>query len=50
MRSTEPQILNLGTLVLMDRHYHTHTSLFMTVSGVVGGVGTAISAKPLLRR
>jgi hypothetical protein len=28
--------------------YHTHTSLFMSVSGVVGGVGTAISARPLL--
>ena len=28
--------------------HHTHTALFMTVSGVVGGVGKAISAKPLL--
>ena len=28
--------------------HHTHTSLFTTVSGVVGGVGKAISAKPLL--
>jgi hypothetical protein len=28
--------------------YHTHTALFATVSGVVGGVGKAISAKPLL--
>jgi len=26
----------------------THTALFTTVSGVVGGVGKAISAKPLL--
>lgn len=29
------------------QHY-THTALFTTVSGVVGGVGKAISAKPLL--
>ena len=29
------------------QHY-THTALFTTVSGVVGGVGNAISAKPLL--
>jgi hypothetical protein len=28
--------------------HHTHTALFTTVSGVVGGVGKAISAKPLL--
>ena len=28
--------------------HHTHTSLFTTFSGVVGGVGKAISAKPLL--
>jgi len=28
--------------------HHTHTVLFTTVSGVVGGVGKAISAKPLL--
>lgn len=28
--------------------HHTHTALFKTVSGVVGGVGKAISAKPLL--
>ncbi len=27
---------------------HTHTALFTTVSGVVGGVGKAITAKPLL--
>lgn len=26
----------------------THTALFTTASGVVGGVGKAISAKPLL--
>lgn len=26
----------------------THTALFTTVSGVVGGVGKAITAKPLL--
>jgi hypothetical protein len=25
--------------------HHTHTALFTTVSGVVGGVGKAISAK-----
>ena len=28
--------------------HHTHTALFTTVSGVVGGFGKAISAKPLL--
>jgi hypothetical protein len=28
--------------------HHTHTALFTTVSGVVGGVSKAISAKPLL--
>ena len=28
--------------------HRTHTALFTTVSGVVGGVGKAISAKPLL--
>ena len=28
--------------------HHTHTALFTTVSGVLGGVGKAISAKPLL--
>lgn len=28
--------------------HHTHTALFTTASGVVGGVGKAISAKPLL--
>ena len=28
--------------------HHTHTALFTTVSGVVGGVGKAISAKPLV--
>jgi len=28
--------------------HHTHTALFTTISGVVGGVGKAISAKPLL--
>jgi len=28
--------------------HHSHTSIFTTVSGVVGGVGKAISAKPLL--
>ena len=28
--------------------HHTHTALFTTVSGVIGGVGKAISAKPLL--
>lgn len=28
--------------------HHTHTSIFTTVSGEVGGVGKAISAKPLL--
>ena len=27
---------------------HTNTALFTNVSGVVGGVGKAISAKPLL--
>jgi hypothetical protein len=27
---------------------HTHAALFTPVSGVVGGVGKAISAKPLL--
>jgi hypothetical protein len=27
--------------------HHTHTALFTTVSGVVGGVGKSISAKPL---
>jgi hypothetical protein len=29
------------------QHY-THTAIFTTVSGVVGGVGKAIPAKPLL--
>jgi hypothetical protein len=28
--------------------HSTHTALFTTVSGVVGGVGKAITAKPLL--
>ena len=28
--------------------HHTHAALFTPVSGVVGGVGKAISAKPLL--
>ena len=28
--------------------HHSHTAIFTTVSGVVGGVGKAISAKPLL--
>jgi len=28
--------------------HHTHTALFTRASGVVGGVGKAISAKPLL--
>ncbi len=28
--------------------HHTHTALFTTVSGIVGGVGKAITAKPLL--
>ncbi len=28
--------------------HHTHTALFTTASGVIGGVGKAISAKPLL--
>ena len=28
---------------------HTNTALFTNVSGVVGGVGKAISAKPLLQ-
>jgi hypothetical protein len=28
--------------------HHTHTALFTTVSRVVGGIGKAISAKPLL--
>lgn len=28
--------------------HHTHTSIFTTVSGVVGGVGKAVTAKPLL--
>jgi hypothetical protein len=28
--------------------HHTHTALVTTVSGVVGGVGKEISAKPLL--
>ena len=28
--------------------HHSHTSIFTTVSGVVGGVGKAITAKPLL--
>jgi hypothetical protein len=28
--------------------HHTHTALFTTASGVVGGVGKAISAKSLL--
>jgi hypothetical protein len=28
--------------------HHTNTALFTAVSGVVGGVGKAISAKPLL--
>ncbi len=29
-------------------YHHTNTALFSTVSGAVGGVGKAISAKPLL--
>ncbi len=28
--------------------HHSHTSIFTTASGVVGGVGKAITAKPLL--
>jgi hypothetical protein len=28
--------------------HHTHTALFATAYGVVGGLGKAISAKPLL--
>jgi hypothetical protein len=28
--------------------HHTNNALFTTVSGIVGGVGKAISAKPLL--
>ena len=28
--------------------HHSHTSIFTTVSGVVEGVGKAITAKPLL--
>ena len=28
--------------------HHSQTSIFTTVSGVVGGVGKAITAKPLL--
>mgnify|MGYP006969291773 FL=1 len=28
--------------------HHSHTSIFTTVSGVVGGVGKAMTAKPLL--
>lgn len=28
--------------------HHTHTALFTTFSGVVGGVGKAISAKPFI--
>lgn len=28
--------------------HHTHTALFTTVSGVVGGVGKAISVKPVM--
>ena len=28
--------------------HQSHTSIFTTVSGVVGGVGKAITAKPLL--
>ena len=28
--------------------HHSHTSIFTTVSGVVGGVGKAVTAKPLL--
>jgi hypothetical protein len=28
--------------------HHTHTALFTKAYGVVGGVGKAISAKPLL--
>ena len=28
--------------------HHTHTALFTTASGVAGGVGKAITAKPLL--
>ena len=28
--------------------HHTYNALFTTLSGVVGGVGKAISAKPLL--
>ena len=29
-------------------HHPSHTALFTTVSGVVGGLGKAISAKPIL--
>ena len=28
--------------------HHSHTTIFTTVSGVVGGVGKAVTAKPLL--
>jgi len=28
--------------------HHSHTDIFTTVSGVVGGVGKAVTAKPLL--
>ncbi len=28
--------------------HHSHTAIFTTVSGVVGGVGKAVTAKPLL--
>ncbi len=28
--------------------HHSHTAIFTTVSGVIGGVGKAITAKPLL--
>jgi hypothetical protein len=28
--------------------HHSHTAIFTTVSGVVGGVGKAVIAKPLL--
>jgi hypothetical protein len=28
--------------------HHTHTALFTTAVGVIGGVGKAISAKPIL--
>ena len=28
--------------------HHTHTALLTTISGVVGGIGKAITAKPLL--